>query len=296
MMGAAIVLPLHRLHFKVLFAACLISAPHKKSALLQSLQNVAIGQMKSAKNKRIANAVRDYLAEKSVKRLDFEKNIGRSKSTMDHFFSGEFSERTLARVERVLGRPFGESSSVAPAEWGGYNQESTAKFAGAYLTLRNDFQNPATICAYVTRFEWGPVQDAYIFNGKVVQKPNVTGYGLVFREERRATPEYTHRGQVWIPTGGYLYLVSAYGDGRLRAAIASLPDEDGKMTGIQLSQYNPKGNAFTPAASPIFFAKRENISDDEIGNIAASHARYGEYRAMIIQATDDVVFALPGGQ
>ena len=87
--------------------------------------------------------------------------------------------------------------------------------------------------------------------------------------------------------------MSAYGDGRLRAAIASLPDEDGKMTGIQLSQYNPKGNAFTPAASPIVFAKRENISADEIGNVAAGHVHYGQYRAMIIQATDDVAFALP---
>ena len=248
--------------------------------------------MKPAKRKAIASAVRDHLAEKKIKRFDLEKMLGRSKSTMDHFFAGDFSDRTLALVERTLGRPFGESSSIAPAEWGGYNRESTAKFDGTYLTLRNDFDNPAEICAYVTRLEWGPVSDAYIFNGKVVQKPKVSGYGLVFREERRVDPEYTHRGQVWIPTGTFLYLVTTYGDGRLRAAIASLPDEEGKMTGIQLSLYNPKGAAFTPAASPIAFLKREKISDDELGVIVQSHAHYDDYRAIIAELTEDVVFAL----
>lgn len=247
-----------------------------------------------AKRHKIADAVRRYIEDQKITRPQFEKMVNRGESTMNHFFAGDFSDSLLARVEYALGRQFSESSNVAPAHWGGYTREGTADFAGSYLTLRNDFDKPKDICAYVTRLEWGPTHEAHIFNGKLVREPAVSGFGLVFREERRVNSEYTHRGQVWIPTPGtFLYLVTAYGEGRLRAAIASLPDEEGNMTGIQLSQYNPKGAAFTPAASPIAFLKRERISDDELGAITESHQHYKEYRAIIAEATEDVVFALP---
>ncbi len=144
----------------------------------------------------------------------------------------------------------------------------------------------------MTTIEWGKVEQAYIFDGRLIQKPKINGYGLIFREEQRIDSKYTHRGQVWIPLGQFLYLVSTYGDGRLRAAIVSVPD-NGKMTGIQLSQYNPKGAAFTPAAAPIAFLRREKISNDELGYIQPGHKLYKDYKRVIADAMEDVVFALP---
>lgn len=246
-----------------------------------------------AKGHKIADSVRRYMEDKKITRPQLEKMVQRGQSTMNHFFAGDFSDALLERVERALGRQFGESSSIAPAEWGGYTQESTAKFAGSYLTLRNDFKNPLQICAYVTTIEWSTIEEAHIFDGKLIQEPKISGYGLIFREERRVDPKYTHRGQIWIPFGQFLYFVTAYGDGRLRAAIASVPDTDGRMTGIQLSLYNPKGAAFAPAAAPIAFLRRDKITDEELGYIKPGRPYYDEYKREITEALDDVVFPLP---
>ena len=253
---------------------------------------VANASAERAKRKEIADEVRLYIEDNNITRPQLEKMVRRSESTMNHFFAGDFSGPLLARVEHALGRKFRRSFSVSPAEWGGYTQESTTKFVGSYLTLRNDFKNPSQICAYVTTIEWGNIEHAYIFDGQLVQKPKIDGYGLIFREERRADPKFTHRGQVWFPGGQFLYLVSTYGNGRLRAAIASIPD-NGKMTGIQLSQYNPKGVAYTPAAAPIAFLRREKITDQELGYFAPEKPLYESYKQILIEAMNDVVFALP---
>lgn len=242
-----------------------------------------------AKRHKIADLVRQHIEAEKITRPQFERMVGRRQTTMDHFFAGDFADSLLERVETALGRQFGESSRIAPTEWGGYTQESVEKFVGSYLTLRNDFKNPAQICAYVTSIEWGRIEQAHIFDGRVIVEPKINGYGLIFREERRAYPKYTHRGQVWVPSGQYLYLVSAYGDGRLRAAVASIPDIDGRMFGIQMSLYNPKGSGFVPAAAPIAFIKRENLGADELGIIEAGHSKYDDYRHILTAASDDVV-------
>lgn len=244
------------------------------------------------KRKEIANEVKLYLEDAGITRPQLEEMVNRGKSTMDHFFAGGFSEGLLKRVEHALSRNFGRSSAKAPPEWGGYAHEATAEIVGSYLTLRNDFKDPDAICAYVTTIEWSTIEHAYIFDGQVVQKPKIDGFGLIFREERRFDSKYTHRGQVWMPGGQYLYLVSAYGDGRLRAAIASRPDK-GKMTGIQLSLYNPRGAAFTPAATPVAFVRREGIDEGELGYLKPGHSAYDGYLELLQQAAADVVFALP---
>jgi predicted XRE-type DNA-binding protein len=232
--------------------------------------------------KRIADEVKLYIEDKNISRHQFEKMVKRSESTMNHFFAGKFADSLLVRIEHVLNRRFGQS----------YTEEGTTKFVGSFLTLRNDFKNPTQICAYVTTIEWGDIEYAFTFDGQLVRKPNVEGYGLTFREERRVDTKFTHRGQVWFPGGQYLYLVTAYGEGRLRAAIVSVPDND-KMTGIQLSQYNPKGPAYVPAAAPIVLIRRDKISDDELGYILPNNQLYKDYKKILVGAMDDVVMALP---
>lgn len=243
------------------------------------------------KQKAIASEVKLYLEDQKISRLKFEQLVKRGQSTISHFFAGDYSAALLARVEHVLGRKFGKSSAIAPPEWGGYTQDGTANIVGSYLTLRSDFKNPSQICAYVTSIEWGAIEQAHIFDGKLIRKPKVDGYGLIFREERRQDSKYTHRGGVWLP-GQLLYLVSAYGDGRLRAAIVSAPDND-KMTGIQLSLHNPIGAAYVPAAAPIAFLRRPKIAGDELGFFAPGDPHYDEYRGVLDSAIGDVAFVLP---
>jgi len=244
-----------------------------------------------AKGKAIASEVKLYLEDQRISRFKFEQLVNRGESTINHFFAGDYSPALLARIEHVFGRKFGKSSAIAPPEWGGYTQEGTTNIVGSYLTLRNDFKNPSQIFAYVTSIEWGPIDQAYIFDGQLVRKPKIDGHGLIFREERRKDSKYTHRGGVWLP-GQLLYLVSAYGDGRLRAAIVSVPDND-KMTGIQLSLHNPKGAAFVPAAAPIAFLRRTNISNEELGYFAPRDAYCDGYKRVLDGALEDVAFVLP---
>ena len=245
----------------------------------------------SATQKEVANEVKLYLEDKKISRLEFEKLVKRSQSTINHFFAGNYSPALLARIEHVLKRKFSKSSAIAPPEWGGYTQEGTANIVGSYLTLRNDFKDPSQICAYVTSIEWDAIEQAHIFDGKVVRKPKIDGYGLIFCEKRKTDSKYAHRGGVWLP-GQLLYLVSAYGDGRLRAAVVSVLD-DGKMTGIQLSLHNPKGAAYVPAAAPIAFLRRPNITDDELGYFAPGSPHYDEYKHVLDGALEDVAFVVP---
>jgi hypothetical protein len=258
--------------------------------VLRPAPKVADSALVREKKRKIADEVRQYMDERGIKRAQLENMVKRGESTMNHFFAGDFAPSLLRRVERALNRQFGESSSVSPVEWGQYTREGTAKLVGSYLTLRNDFKNPSQIRAYVTTIEWSNVEHAHTFDGQLVQKPRVDGFGLVFREERR-DDKYTHRGQVWLPGGSFLYLVTAYGDGRLRAAIVSLPDDD-KMSGIQLSLHHVMGPAFVPAASPIAFLRRARIGDDELGNINVGHPRYEDYRKVLTETLGNVVFAI----
>lgn len=250
-----------------------------------------VGEAELEKRKIIAGEVKLYLEDKNISRLKFEGMVKRSESTINHFFAGVYSDSLLARIEHVLERKFSKSSATAPPEWGGYTQESTAKVVGTYLTLRNDFKNPLQIFAYVTSVQWGSIVQAHTFNGRLVRKPNIDGCGLIFREERRKDSKYAHGGGVWFP-GPLLYFVSAYGDGRLRAAIVSFPEDD-KMTGIQLSLHNPKGQAYVPAAAPIAFLRREKISDEELGSFAPGDPQYDGYKRVLDGALDDVAFVLP---
>lgn len=244
------------------------------------------------KRKKIAEEVKLYIEDQGISRPEFEKMVKRSQSTIDHFFAGIYADSLLARIEHVLQRRFAQSSGSAPIEWGGYTEESTAKIVGSYLTLRPDFKNPEKICAYVTTIEWSDIEQAFSFDGQIVQKPRIEGFGLVFREERRSDHKFTHRGQVWIPGGQYLYFVSAYGDGRLRAAIASVPD-NGKMTGVQLSLSHHKGAAYTPAATAVAFIKRHKIHDRELGSFVAGDEQYDEYKGIVTEAMGDVLLAVP---
>lgn len=267
----------------------------RRSARLRATTSIRARKLSAKRErlkKQIADEVKLYIDDKNISRPNLEKMVKRSQSTMDHFFAGDFADSLLVRVEHVLKRRFGQSSSVAPVEWGGYTKESTVKFVGSFLTLRNDFKNPAQICAYVTTIEWGDIEQAHIFEGRVIQKPKIAGYGLIFREERRADTKYTHRGQVWFPGGQFLYLASTYGEGRLRAAIASVPDND-KMTGIQLSLHNAKGVAYVPAAAPITFLRRTKIADEDLGYIQSGHPCYEYYKQEITSALGDIAFPLP---
>lgn len=264
-------------------------------AIAKAIDAPRVPANRRANRKKIADEVKYYIESNGISRLDLEKLVKRSKSTMDHFFAGDFADPLLARVEHALGRRFIQSSSSAPDEWGGYTFEGTSRIAGSYLTLRPDFKEPIKICAYVTTIEWGNIEQAHIFDGQLVRKPRIDGFGLVFREERRADHRFTHRGQVWMPSGQYLYFVSAYGDGRLRAAIASVPD-NGRMTGIQLSLSNHKGAAYTPAATAIAFIRREKIEDDELGTFLPGQERYDRYKEIVSGAISDVLLSIPPDQ
>jgi hypothetical protein len=246
-----------------------------------------------ARNRGIAEKIRLYMEDNHITRLQLEEKLGRGKSTMDHFFAGDFVPTLLSRVEHVLGQKFGESSGIAPPEWGSYTQEGTTQFVGTYLTLRNDFKNPAFICAYATTIEWGHIENSHKYDGRLICPPRIDGFGLVFREERRSDAKFAHRGQVWLPLGQFVYLVTAYGDGRLRAAVVSIPDHDGRMKGIQLSLYNPRGAAYTPAAAPIAFVRKKKLLDAELGTIQPGAPHYDEYKEILVAAFNDVVFSLP---
>lgn len=74
----------------------------------------------TAESKKIGAAIRAHLEQTDISRREFERKLKRGKTTVDHLFIGQYSEKLLQAVEQTLGKSFRADADKAPPEWGGY--------------------------------------------------------------------------------------------------------------------------------------------------------------------------------
>ena len=133
----------------------------KNVSLCEAERGIALVSDKSlpqSKNERlaIAAAIQHHLDAHGLARKDLIRDY-LSKSTIDKLFQGEFSERTLTKIEAILkisltSKP-GEDDQ-APGQFGGYTLQAVEYMQGDYLCVRPMFTHPTNLSAYVIRIVW----------------------------------------------------------------------------------------------------------------------------------------------
>jgi hypothetical protein len=231
--------------------------------------------------KVIATAIQRYLDANGLARKDLIREH-LSKSSIEKLFQGDFTERTLNKVEGILKTSF-RASSAAPDDTadrsvGGYVFDAVEYLQGDYLCVRPIFANPANFNAYLITISWSDERKC-----------------LVFEEKSRFDGKYRQKGTVHIPFGtSYMNLVSANA-GNVRTILLSLPDSDDMMRGIISTLSNPKGSVYIPVAAPIVLRKLRKAEEPELGIIAENSRSHGEYRSWLatVLAEEFGIFAVP---
>jgi hypothetical protein len=229
--------------------------------------------------KAIATAIQRHLDANGLARKDLIREH-LSKSSIEKLFQGDFTERTLDKVEGILKASFRKPSGKETADRsvGGYVFDAVEYLQGDYLCVRPMFANAANFNAYLVTISWSEERKC-----------------LVFEEKSRFDEKYRQQGTVHIPFGtAYMNLVSSSA-GNVRTILLSLPDSDDLMRGIILTLSNPKGSVYIPVASPIVLRKLGNAEVPELGIITEGRRCHGEYQSLLATVLTEEfgIFAVP---
>jgi hypothetical protein len=242
-------------------------------------QETALGSKPD--KKAIASAIQRYLDANGLARKDLIREH-LSKSSIEKLFQGDFTERTLNKVEGILKTSFRKSSAgrddTADRSVGGYVFDAVEYLQGDYLCVRPMFADPANFNAYLVTISWNDERKC-----------------LVFEEKSRFDGKYRQKGTVHIPFGtAYMNLVSSSA-GNVRTILLSLPDSDDLMRGIILTLSNPKGSVYIPVASPIVLRKLRKAEEPELGVITENQRSHGEYQSSLATVLTEEfgIFAVP---
>jgi hypothetical protein len=238
--------------------------------------------------KAIASAIQRHLDANGLARKDLIREH-LSKSSIEKLFQGDFTERTLNKVEGVLKTSFQRQAQgqlgqlkarddTAAKSVGGYVFDAVEHLQGDYLCVRPMFANPANFNAYLISIAWSNTQNC-----------------LVFEEKSRFDGKYRQVGTVYIPFGtAFMNLVSSSA-GNVRTVLLSLPDTEDMMRGIISTLSNPKGSIYIPVAAPMVLRKLRAGEEPELGVIARDSRRYGEYQSWLATVLTEEfgIFAVP---
>lgn len=231
--------------------------------------------------KAIASAIQRHLDANGLARKDLIREH-LSKSSIEKLFQGDFTERTLNKVEGILKTSFQRQPNArddtAAKSVGGYVFDAVEYLQGDYLCVRPMFANPANFNAYLISISWSDEQKC-----------------LVFEEKSRFDGKYRQVGTVYIPFGtSFMNLVSSSA-GNVRTVLLSLPDTEEMMRGIISTLSNPKGSIYIPVAAPIVLRKLRAGEEPEFGVIARDNRRYGEYQSWLATVLTEEfgIFAVP---
>ena len=235
--------------------------------------------------KAIASAIQRHLDANGLARKDLIREH-LSKSSIEKLFQGDFTERTLNKVEGILKASFQRQAQgqlkvredTAAKSVGGYVFDAVEHLQGDYLCVRPMFANPANFNAYLISIAWSDTQNC-----------------LVFEEKSRFDGKYRQVGTVYIPFGtAFMNLVSSSA-GNVRTVLLSLPDTEDMMRGIISTLSNPKGSIYIPVAAPIVLRKLSAAEEPELGVITKDSRRYAEYQSWLATVLTEEfgIFAVP---
>jgi hypothetical protein len=231
----------------------------------------------------VAAEIQRYLDANGLSRKDLIRDY-LSKSSIEKLFQGDFTERTLNKVEGILKTTFLRSAPApvatrtAAKNVGGYLFDAVRHLQGDYLCVRPMFANPAKLSAYLISIAWSDEEKS-----------------LMFEEKSRFDAKYAHRGFVYIAFGTSFMNLVSMSEGNVRTVLLSLPGSDGVLRGIINALSNPKGSIFIPASAPIVLRRLKENEEPELGIITSQSGSYHAYQTSLATVLDDDfgIFAIP---
>lgn len=213
--------------------------------------------------RNLAELVDACLIEKKLARKELIRP-GLAKATLENFFSGTATLKTIKKIELVLNRRFVEPDGKADSEHGGYTSEEARDHTGRFLFIRPFFTQPI-ISTYLIDLRWSDTENC-----------------LTFEEKGRADSKFSQKGEVcFAKDHPFLHLLTV-ADGNVRNILLSFPpNDDPYYRGIILSLAKPTSLSWIPACAPVamrLLAKDEGI---EVGDYKPSDKSYDEYKRVL---------------
>ena len=230
----------------------------------------------SEQRKAVATAIRRHLDAHGITRKHLIR-ADLSESTVNKLFQGVFTDRTLTKVDAILGTSFlrpndkdRPSDDKAHRDLGAYTFEAASYLQGEYLCVRPSFGNPANLSAYIIHIAWDRAKTC-----------------LVFEERARADSKYVQSGVVYIPWGTPFFNLVTVDVGNVRTILLCLPDDDGIARGIMTTVQNPKGMVYIPTAVPVFLRRLQADKKPELGVISPAASSYVEHSKILLRIVAD---------
>lgn len=219
--------------------------------------------VEDADRKKIAQAIRTYIARERISREEFARRAKLGKSTVDKVVIGLFSEKTILQIESQLKINLRDSTApvgIAGAEYGKYSREDTKNYVGEYVFARPSFQEDGLIHAFHMEMAWDEQAPA------LQVKEVVHG--------KKTPPQF---GKVYIPRASMHIFILSNEHGWLKKVILSQIDVYKRMKGIMLTMGHAFANVYAPVAMPVIMNKYDKVEADMIGTIDPTSRIYEEY-------------------
>jgi hypothetical protein len=201
--------------------------------------------MEEADRKRIGQAVKEHIAREGISREEFAFRVKIPKATIDKLVIGIFSEKTLARLERAVGRAFrkaGSPLSRAADALGGYLHSDYKHLEGRYLMVRPAFDDTQFICVFPMQIEWDDVYPGLSLTGKSEEGLEKSGY-------------------ISIPKNSQYLFVTSNELGWQSVLIMSLVNDDDILRGGLFTLGNIGGNNYVPVFAPVALQAARSTSE-----------------------------------
>jgi hypothetical protein len=228
--------------------------------------------------KSIAQVVEACLVEKKMTRKELIRP-GLSKSTLENFFSGNASAKTVKKIELTLNRRLlNNDGHRADLDHGAYSRDEANEHEGIFLIFRPYF-TADRIRAYKMNISWSDLHNC-----------------LIFEELNRTDKAYTHQGEVYISKDHPFMNLLTIEEGNIRNIILSFPSHksDPFYRGIVTGLSKPSSLAWIPASTPVAMRRLQDHEIVPLGDFMPDDKPYEEYKPILTSITGNyALFRLP---
>jgi hypothetical protein len=227
--------------------------------------------LSASEKRKIADAIRTYMARERISRDEFAQRAKLGKSTIDKLVTGLFSDRTILQIEARLNINLrGSQGAAAPAEFGGYTREEGSYFLGEYTFIRPSFQEEDVIQGFHMEILWG-------------SNPSV----LRLHERARDDGVTPQAGAIHIPRGSSQLFILSNENGWVQTTIVSQLNVLKRMKGVMLTVGHAFGNVYVPVTVPVVLRKIDKLERGMIGRIDRDSPLFEQYHAELSSVKSD---------
>jgi hypothetical protein len=199
--------------------------------------------MDEAARKAIGQAIKEHIAREGLSREEFCFRFKIAKGTLDKMVTGLFSDKTLIKFERNVGRSFRDGAASferAAPELGGYLHADYRDREGYYTLARPAFGDAGRIWLFPVRIEWKDSRPGLRISGKSA-----------------GTNENTYEKMAYIafPKNCPYMFVHANEKGWQSTMVFSLVDAGEAMHGALLTLGDTGGALYAPFCLPVILEK-----------------------------------------